>query len=116
MQIHPLNIPVFFSNVRLALHGNKPIFTGKLMFIQSTRYFIALSFEMEVDLLYHLKFESASQAPASICLLSKCTGGTVTLGFRIMYKNGSTYIVAYTSALCMCMREMHVPCVESMKE
>lgn len=67
MQIHPVNgfTLDFFSNMRSALHGNKPIFTGKLTFIQNTRYFIALSFKMkeivevEVDL-YFLKFESAS--------------------------------------------------------
>lgn len=49
-------------------------------------------------------------------LLSKPTGGTVTLGIRIMCKNGSAYMVANTSALCMCMREMHVPHVESIKQ
>lgn len=70
---------------------------------------------MEVDL-YFLKFESASQAPASTSFLSKPTGGAVTLGIRIMYKNGSAYMAANTSGLCMYMREMRVPHMESINE
>jgi len=36
-----------FSNMWSALHGDKPIFTGKLKFIQNIRVFIALSFKMK---------------------------------------------------------------------
>lgn len=39
-----------------------------------------------------------------------------TLGIKIMCKSGGAYMVANTSAKCMCMKDMHIPHVKSIKE
>lgn len=44
---YPCGFFLFSPNMKSALHGNKPIFTGKFMFIQNTRDFVALSFKMK---------------------------------------------------------------------
>lgn len=72
---------------------------------------------MEADL-YFLKFESTCQAPASRSLLEQQQTHSrySTLGIKIMCKSGSAYMVANTSSQCMCMKDMHIPHVKSIKE